>query len=75
MAGRWLDKRAACSYAQASKRMLEGWMKAGLRYSKLPSGTVRIHTSAIDEYLRRFERGGPSPSVRAEVDRLMENFK
>ena len=52
----WGKIKQAAKYADISERTLRGdWLKNGLRHSRLPSGTILIQFSAIDEYLKKFE--------------------
>ena len=52
--GRFKIKTAA-NYADMSERTLRGWLKKGLRHSRLPSGTVLIKKEWLDEFLERYE--------------------
>ena len=38
----------------AAPRTVNTWMKQGLEYIRLPSGTVLIHEGAIDKFLTRY---------------------
>lgn len=63
----WLKIKDARRYAGGhDERVIRGWMKDGLRYSKLPSGRVLIEEAAIDEFLRRYEHQDHA------VDRLVD---
>ena len=51
----WSKIKAAAKYAGVSERTLRSWLKAGLKHSRLPSGTILIKYSSIDKYLEGFE--------------------
>jgi len=54
----WVKIKPASRYASVSERTLRSWLKAGLRHSRLPTGTVLIQYSWIDEFLNKFEVEG-----------------
>jgi hypothetical protein len=47
----WASLKKAAKYADVSERTMRSWMKKGLKYSRLPSGMIRIQFSHIDEFL------------------------
>ena len=51
----WTKIKGASQYAGISERSLRGMLKKGLRHSRLPSGTILIKFSWIDEFLENFE--------------------
>ena len=51
----WLKLKNAARYCDVSERSFRGWLKKGLRFSRLPSGSIRIKKSWIDQYLQGFE--------------------
>jgi len=51
----WLKVKNAAKYADVSERTLRGWLKEGLRHSRLTTGTILIKPQWIDEYLSGFE--------------------
>ena len=51
----WAKVKKAAEYAGISERTFRGWLKDGLKHSRLPGGTVFIKYDSIDEYLVRFE--------------------
>jgi len=51
----WLKIKEACDYVDISERTFRDWMKDGLRFSRLRSGTILIKKAWIDEYLESFE--------------------
>ena len=60
--------KKASQYAGVSERTFREWLKEGLRHIRLPSGTILIPYSAIDEYLARFEvRENQVDAIVAEV--------
>ena len=50
----WGKIKPAARYAGVSERTMRDWLKTGLVHSRLPTGTVLIAYSDIDEYLRGF---------------------
>jgi len=65
----WVKVKSAASYAGVSPRTVRKWLKSGLRHSQLPSGTVLIQYSAVDEFLNHFE------VQENEVDRAVEEIQ
>jgi hypothetical protein len=51
----WTKIKGAAVYAGVSERTVRSWMKHGLRYSRLKSGTVLFSYRWIDQYLEQFE--------------------
>ena len=67
---RWLKIRPAASYMGLSERTLRNLLKnSNLKHSRLPSGTILIGTTAIDEFLAQYEVG-PN-RVDALVDQVV----
>lgn len=62
----WAKTKQAAKYAGISERSFRDWLKNGLRYSRLPSGTILVQYSAIDEFLERFA------DVQNQVDLLVD---
>ena len=50
----WGKVKNAAEYAGVSERTFRDWIKAGLKHSRLNSGTILIRYEDIDEYLERF---------------------
>jgi len=51
----WAKTKTAAKFAGVSERTFRGWLKNGLRHSRLKTGTVLVSYEAIDEFLARFE--------------------
>lgn len=51
----WGTPTEGAAYVGRDIRTFRGWLKDGLRHSRLPSGHILIRFSDIDEYLKRFE--------------------
>ena len=62
----WLKVKEAAVYCDMSERTIRSWLKDGLRYSRLRSGTILIKIEWIDDFLGRFE------VQENEVDRIVE---
>lgn len=54
MAEGWGKIKAAAQYAGLSERTMRDLLKNGLKCSRLPSGTILIKFTSIDEYLEQF---------------------
>lgn len=52
----WLKVKSIAKRADSSVRTVRGWLRNGLRHSRLPSGTILIKAQWLDEYLESFER-------------------
>jgi predicted site-specific integrase-resolvase len=50
----WTKIKGGAKYAGMSERTLREWLKKGLPHSILPSGTILIKYSAIDDYLESY---------------------
>ena len=70
----WVNVKKAAEYADVSERTMRSWMKEGLKYSKLPSGMVRIKYSAIDEFLNAFQVD-ERKKIDAIVDEVLRGLK
>ncbi|UCE07354.1 MAG: helix-turn-helix domain-containing protein [bacterium] len=50
----WGKVKVAAKYGGVGERTFRGWLKNGLKHSRLPSGTILVRFSEIDRYLERF---------------------
>lgn len=50
----WAKITAAANYAGVSTRTFRNWLQQGLKHSRLPSRTILVRLSDIDEYLDGF---------------------
>ena len=64
----WVKIKSAAKYAGMSERTLRTWLKKGLKYSCLPSGTILIRYDDIDDYLESFAVN------ENEVDSIVEGI-
>jgi excisionase family DNA binding protein len=62
----WAKISEAAKYAGVKSRTFRSWLKSGLRYSRLPSGTVLVRYSDLDAFLERFA------VVEDQVDRIVK---
>ncbi|HBZ35520.1 MAG TPA: hypothetical protein DEO33_03750 [Rikenellaceae bacterium] len=69
----WVKITDAAKYADVSKRTVEDWLKQGLKYSRLPSGTRLIKFEWIDEYLESFMVS--ENEIDIVVDEIMSGLK
>jgi len=51
----WGKIKSVSKYAGISERTLRTWLKEGLKFSRLKSGTILIKYSWIDEFISSFE--------------------
>jgi excisionase family DNA binding protein len=65
----WLKIKQACMYCGISERTFRNWLKDGMRFSKLPSGTVLIKKEWIDEFITGHEVTGN------KIDDLISSLK
>lgn len=54
----WANTNQACFYAGITKPTLDNWIDDGLRCSRI-GRCLRLKYSDIDEYMRKYEIGGP----------------
>jgi len=66
--GGWLKVKNAAKYSGVSERTLRGWLKQGLRCSRLNTGSILINRAWIDEFLTSFESHGN------EVDKVADDI-
>ena len=51
----WAKVKGAAIYAGISERTFRGWLKTGLKYSQLSTGTILVKFQWIDEFLQQYE--------------------
>jgi hypothetical protein len=51
----WGRIKDGAKYSAVKERTFRDWLKAGLKHSRLPSGTILIRYSWIDEFLEKYE--------------------
>jgi hypothetical protein len=72
------DTRGYCkvkkgaAYVGVCERTFRDWLKEGLPYHKLPTGTILVGYSDIDAYLAQFRKDGSKTSQIA--DQLLKDF-
>lgn len=71
----WAKVKSAASYAGISERTFREWLNNGLNFVRLPTGTILIKYTAIDEYLFRFEATQQQNAVDEIVEETMREFK
>ena len=50
----WNKIKTSAKYAGVSERTFRDFLKMGLEYSRLKSGTILVHQDSIDQFLRQF---------------------
>jgi len=68
----WACIKKAAQYADVSVRTMRDWLKEGLKHSRLPSGTIRIRYSDVNEYLEQFQVN--EHAIDAMVDEVVKEF-
>jgi excisionase family DNA binding protein len=68
----WASVKKAAQYADVSVRTMRDWLKEGLKHSRLPSGTIRIRYSDVNEYLEQFQVN--EHAIDAMVDEVLKEF-
>jgi hypothetical protein len=68
----WVKPSIGAEYAGTSLKTFRGWLKDGLKHSRLKSGHFLIKIQNIDEYLSRFEIS--ESRLDRELNRLLEDF-
>jgi hypothetical protein len=51
----WARIKDGAKYGGTKDRTFRGWLKLGLKHSRLPSGTILIKYEWIDEFLEKYE--------------------
>jgi excisionase family DNA binding protein len=69
---RWLSVKSAATYADISVRTMRDWLKEGLKFSRLPTGTIRIKQSDVDKYLESYAVN--ENAVDAMVNAICDNI-
>lgn len=62
----WARIKAGAKHSGVSERTFRDWLKAGLKHSRLASGTVLVKFEDIDEFLKSFQVN------ENEVDRIVD---
>ena len=63
----WAKIKAAAAYAGLGERTVRGLLKRGLRFSRLPSGTILVKYEWIDQFLENLEEGNVLEKIADEV--------
>lgn len=51
----WAKIKQAAPYGGVKERTFRKWLREGLKYSRLPSGTILVKYSEIDKFLESYE--------------------
>ncbi len=62
----WGRVKAGAKHGGVGERIFRDWLKIGLKHSRLPSGTILIKFSDIDEFLEGFQVN------RNQVDEIVD---
>jgi hypothetical protein len=69
----WLKVVDAAKFSDVKSRTVRGWLKSGLRHSRLPSGLILIKTSDLDSFLEGHRVG--DNEVQATVDQIVADLR
>jgi hypothetical protein len=72
----WAKRKAGAKYAGIGERTFNKWFKAGLRFVRLPSGTILTKYQWIDEFLESFEvyQDKVKDEIDETVDEILKGF-
>ena len=68
----WAKVKEAAKFSGVSEKTFRGWLKDGLRHSRLPSGRILVRYHDIDEYLKRFEIC--ESEIDKQVNEILRDF-
>ena len=73
----WASIKNAAKYADVSVSTMRGFLKQGLKHSRLPSGLIRIRYADIDEFLTRYQVQNQMQKrdLDALVDDIFRDFR
>jgi hypothetical protein len=71
----WCKPSRGAEYAAVSKKVFYGWLKQGLRHSRLANGRILTTYDAIDEYLERFEVADTELHPQDEIQKHIQALK
>jgi predicted site-specific integrase-resolvase len=69
----WAKVKDAAKYAGMSERTFREWLKKGLPHSVLPSGTILLKYSTIDDFLESYTV--QENKIDTLVDEVIRDFK
>lgn len=69
MADQWRKVKGQSERIGVSERTFRGFLKAGMRHVRLPSGLILVWDRWADEYLEQFEVGNQVDAIVDEVVR------
>ena len=69
----WAKIKDAAKYADISERTFRDWLKKGLQHSVLPSGTILLKYSAIDDFLESYSV--QENMIDTVVEDVLRDFK
>ncbi len=68
----WTKIKTGAEYAGVSERTFRDWLKQGLKHIRLPSGTILIRYSWIDEFLEKFLIDNKLPNIDKIVEEIID---
>ena len=69
----WLRVKGAAEYCSISERTFRDWLRQGLKFSRLPSGTILIRISDLDSFLESFAVDENQQAER--IDRIVSEVE
>ena len=74
MTSGWLKVKPAAVYAGVSVRTFRGYLVAGLRHVRMPSGAILTRREFVDEFYFRFEAADQAASLDRAVDAVAKDL-
>ena len=68
----WAKVKVAAHYAGVSERTFRGWLRDGMKHSRLRSGTILIRYTWIDEHLEKQVTANTDDKIKQIVESALE---
>jgi len=69
----WFSLALAAKYTHTSTKTVSRWIKSGeIKYTKLPSGTIRIRREDLDDFMEKY--AVTSDDLRKTVNELLQGI-
>ena len=70
----WMSVKSAARYCDMSTRSFRDLLKNGLRYSRLPSGRIKVKTEWLDDYMNQYEQNTPCSDIECIVNGVLSDI-
>jgi len=68
----WFSIRSAAGYCDTSVRTLRGWLRSGLKHSRIKGGKVLVKATDLDDFLSAYEvRGDEVSRIVGKIEKEM----